>query len=391
MIGTVVRISWLNLIRDRVALALTFVLPLIFFSVFAHVFSGLDGGAMQKVNLAFIVEEPSMVTTRLQAFFGDSNDIRLVPVSETSSISQPELIREMVRTGKADVALAIPSHFPARLMARSGDAPEVTLYTSPSHPMGASLVEGLLQSGVLSMAMEVLAPLAGYTNKTPDGKGLINIQVDQGYAGQGKKASVAFFAAGIGVMFLLFSVSGRSAILIEERESGVLTRLLSSQLTLRQLLLGRWLFLAMLGFVQVSIMFIWASVVFGLDLWTLRHLIGFACMTATSAAAAAGLGVLLAVSCRTRAQLNGVATVLILVMSAVGGSMFPRFLMPEGMQRFGRITFNAWALDGYQKVFWYEATPDKLIPELAVLGLACLVFLLLAVHVAKRALMRKPA
>ena len=42
-------------------------------------------------------------------------------------------------------------------------------------------------------------------------------------------------------------------------------------------------------------------------------------------------------------------------MSALGGSMFPRFLMSETMQQFGLVTFNAWALDGYLKVFWRNA------------------------------------
>ena len=36
---------------------------------------------------------------------------------------------------------------------------------------------------------------------------------------------------GIGVMFLMFAVSGRSAILIEERENGVLSRMLASHCT----------------------------------------------------------------------------------------------------------------------------------------------------------------
>ena len=42
-------------------------------------------------------------------------------------------------------------------------------------------------------------------------------------------------------------------------------------------------------------------------------------------------------------------------MSALGGSMFPRFLMSETMQKVGLLTFNAWALDGYLKVFWRKA------------------------------------
>ena len=58
---------------------------------------------------------------------------------------------------------------------------------------------------------------------------------------------------------------------------------------------------------------------------------------------------------QSRAQLSGFSTILILTMSALGGSMFPRFLMSETMQRVGLVTFNAWALDGYLKVFWRDA------------------------------------
>jgi hypothetical protein len=43
------------------------------------------------------------------------------------------------------------------------------------------------------------------------------------------------------------------------------------------------------------------------------------------------------------------------MMSALGGSMFPRFQMTDAMQRLGLLTFNAWALDGYVKVFWRNA------------------------------------
>jgi hypothetical protein len=37
---TLLRIGWMNLKRDRVAQALTFLLPILFFSIFASVFGG---------------------------------------------------------------------------------------------------------------------------------------------------------------------------------------------------------------------------------------------------------------------------------------------------------------------------------------------------------------
>ena len=55
--------------------------------------------------------------------------------------------------------------------------------------------------------------------------------------------------------------------------------------------------------------------------------------------------------------------------------MFPRFLMSETMQRVGLVTFNAWALDGYLKVFWRNAPVAQLWPQVAVLSGLAIVFL----------------
>jgi linearmycin/streptolysin S transport system permease protein len=66
---------------------------------------------------------------------------------------------------------------------------------------------------------------------------------------------------------------------------------------------------------------------------------------------------------------------VILTMSALGGSMFPRFLMSETMQRVGLVTFNAWALDGYLKIFWRQAALIDLWPQLLVLTALTAVFL----------------
>ena len=95
-------------------------------------------------------------------------------------------------------------------------------------------------------------------------------------------------------------------------------------------------------------------------------------------------GLVLATIARTRAQLSGISTIVILTMSALGGSMFPRFLMSETMQTFGLLTFNAWALDGYLKVFWREAALVDLWPQVLVLTVLAGAFLLAARLFARR-------
>lgn len=58
---------------------------------------------------------------------------------------------------------------------------------------------------------------------------------------------------------------------------------------------------------------------------------------------------------------------IILSMSAMGGSMIPRFVMSDRMKELGRWTFNAWALGWLQKVFWFQSPIESLRPEVTVL------------------------
>jgi ABC-2 type transport system permease protein len=184
------------------------------------------------------------------------------------------------------------------------------------------------------------------------------------------------YASGIAVMFLLFSATTASGSLLEERENSTLDRLLCSRLTMDQLLLGKWAYLTIIGAIQMSLMFIWGALVFRIDLF--NHLEGFAAMTLVTAGAAASFALMLAAICQSRMQLGWVSTIVILSMSALGGSMVPRYLMSENIQRVGLLTFNAWALEGYNKVFWRELPLNELSMELAVLTTCGFVFILAA-------------
>jgi ABC-2 type transport system permease protein len=132
----------------------------------------------------------------------------------------------------------------------------------------------------------------------------------------------------------------------------------------------------------VTVMFAWAQLAFGVDL--LGHLSGFAVMTAVTAAAASSFALALATACRSRTQLNAVAVILILSMSALGGSMVPRYVMSETMREVGRLTFNAWALDGYTKVLWRDLPVGALWPEVTVLLAVALALLAVARRLARR-------
>jgi len=74
----------------------------------------------------------------------------------------------------------------------------------------------------------------------------------------------------------------------------------------------------------------------------------------------------------------------LLIMSALGGSMYPRFLMPEKMQKVGLLTLNAWAIDGFQKIFWRDEPVRAVLPQVAVLMGVGVLFFLVARKMAER-------
>jgi ABC-2 type transport system permease protein len=232
-------------------------------------------------------------------------------------------------------------------------------------------------------ALRERAPSGGAVAAEPqDGAGLVEVR-RRDVLGQTKgNPMVAFYAAGIGVMFLLFSAAGAGGALIEEAESGTLDRILSTRVTMGKLLAGKLVYLAGIAAAQLTVMFLWGSIAFGLVMR--GHWIGFVIMTVSTALAASAFGLLLAAVSRSRMQLVALSNVGILVMSALGGSMFPRFLMPEFLQKVGLVTLNAWAIDGFQKVFWREEPVLRLWPQVLVLCGCAAVFFALARRVARR-------
>jgi ABC-2 type transport system permease protein len=98
---------------------------------------------------------------------------------------------------------------------------------------------------------------------------------------------VSFYAAAIGVMFLLFTSSGAAAALLDEAESGTLDRVLSSRITMTTLLAGKLTFNMLLAFAQLVLMFLWAWAVFKVDFFS--HIPGFVVMGLCTAFAVSGL------------------------------------------------------------------------------------------------------
>jgi len=421
--GTLLRIGWINLRRDRVAQALTFILPIVFFSIFATVFGGQGDVSTARIRIAVVDEDRTEVSARLIQGLRNEKGLRAqmtTDASGTGATLDRAGAERLVRAGDVPVAVVIPQGLGEAFSKNgfAGGGPSIQLLSDVSDRIAPQVVLGLLQKVAMTAAPDLvmqggLRQFEQYAGAmTPQQKAAVDAWLPrlktQGQSGNSAAGAapgggmpvsvevvdvmrtdnrrgslVSFYAAGIGVMFLLFSsVGGAGGALLDEAEAGTLERLLSTNLGMTGVLIGKWIFLALVGFAQLTVMFLWGRIVFGLPLFS--HVPGFAVMTIATASAAAALGLVLATLARSRAQLSGFSTILILTMSALGGSMFPRFLMSEGMQKLGLLTFNAWALDGYLKVFWRQAAVWELWPQVLVLAGLTAAFLATARILARR-------
>ena len=403
MIWTVIQTSWRRLRNNRSELFLTFIVPMVFFSIFALIFGSRDASSSTpKIKVAISNEWPSELSNRTVALLQEQRSLR---ISEGASKSKGQTIdsisvsrlsaEDLVRRGMVSAAVVFTKPNPNTPI--DGSA-EVEILTDSFDQVASQVLTAVVQRAVMTANAEINNAKSTSNLSTPTTSTGANGVSRAGYSTVvsqpmnipqpptiatvdiigGKKANpvIAMYAAGIAVMFLLFSATTASGSLLEERENSTLDRLLCSRLNMDQLLLGKWTYLTIIGSLQMTLMFLWGAIVFGIDLQ--HHVEGFIAMTIVTAGAASSFALMLAALCKSRMQLGWVSTIVILTMSALGGSMVPRYLMSESIQTAGLWTFNAWALDGYNKIFWRELPLKDIGLELTVLASSGFVFIVAA-------------
>ena len=156
--------------------------------------------------------------------------------------------------------------------------------------------------------------------------------------------------AGTAMFMLLFSVAGIGESLLEEKQEGMLKKLLCSPIPPNYILYGKMVFANIISIAQLIIMFVYAWLVFGLDI--IHHLPSLVLMIFAAAHACSSFGIFLASFAKSRQQVQTLSTIVILIMSAIGGSMIPIFIMPEIMQKISVVSVNYWGVQGFYDIFW---------------------------------------
>ena len=363
---------------------------------------------MPRVNVIAVDEDGSPVARRLLAALAAEPSLRLhtAPGSREEPPAAPfdrVSAEAAVRAGKVPIALIVPEGFGAQRPDFVGAGQETTpllLLADSANPIAPQVVKGMVQkvsftvlgdlylgAGVEALDLwgvdftpaqrERLAELTEYlatreeggnATKGSSGPGggemLIPVTIRDLTGEEKERPLVTFYASGLGVMVLLFSAAGAGGALIEERESGTLDRLLSTRLTMRQLLTGKLLFLFSMGFVQISLMFLWGQLVYGVDSSaTCPASCSWRAAPRSSprpSASSSPPSVAPASSSwrsRTRDPLD----------LGARRQHVPALPHARGLQKASLLAFNSWALEGFLDVFWRGQPLTAALPEAAVL------------------------
>lgn len=411
-IFTLVKKDFTRFRADKPAVILTFVVPIILIIIFGNIFGG--GENRGKINLVLVNHSDSPVAKKIEAKLDSSDTISpLKFYYDDKSKSQvhfnEETAKNVVEEGKVRAALIIPENF----INDSTGTLNLRFYYDPSNQIEISLIQGSVQSLIMTEIPDIFPYLlrkktAGelgeenargfenglksvvgeYFNIDPDSvnlfsndeasiasssedttgnifDGMINFESVQLVGKSISNPGVTRIVGGWAIMFLLFSLTGTATSLFEEKADGTLKRILCMPVKRSQILWSKYIYSMLLGIVQLSVMFLFAWAAFDVDIFS--NFLNLIIVIICSAAAAVSFGMIITSFAKSINQANGISTLLILVISALGGSWFPVSLLPDWMQILAKGTLTYWSVEAFMQVLWRGADFTAIAPHILVL------------------------
>lgn len=423
---TLLEKDFAHLRRNRGALLLSFVVPVIIIYVVGLVFGlGRSDSGPTGIPIAVVNESDSPAAQKLVDALQAEKSFHVLtkfvnPDKTTRPLTEADL-RPMIRDRQFSYALVIPPD----VLSDSRLGLHLKILSDPRNEIESQIVNGLLQKTIFSSVPQLLGQslqararkflgnartedfnraIAGTVARTfggdPDkiqanmqngnfgfdqlgqqpattgstadaGAGadvfsrIVEIDREQIVGKDVKSPAATRLVGGYAVMFLLFALSSTAVACFEEMNAGVFQRLLSAPVSRSQWLWSRFLYGVLFGLVQLVALFYAGHLLYGVDVF--GHMGNLVLVAASVAAACTAFGMVLAAITRSAAAASSLATMLVITMSACGGAWFPVSFMPEFMQHVARFTLVYWAIEAFNAVLWAGNSVVELLPILGIL------------------------
>jgi ABC-2 type transport system permease protein len=177
-------------------------------------------------------------------------------------------------------------------------------------------------------------------------------------------------------MILQFAIAGLTScaqVIVSERKNRCMQRLLTTATSRVQILLGHYLAMFALVFVQFVILIVFGQIFLKLDY--LSQPLAVLLISFTASLCIAALGLLIGALAKGEEQVIMFGLICMFVLSAIGGAWMPLEFTGEAFQAIGRLTPIAWGMDGFKNVLIRGlGVGAALLPAAALAGYAVLFF-----------------
>lgn len=404
--------------RDRAALILILLAPFLLTLGMGFVtgrFSGDNSSSVLNIPIVIVnLDNDSLGNTLVDIFNSDE----LADLVEPTSSGDPEAARLLVDEDEVAAAIIIPAGFTQSVIHQNeNSAPneevKIEFYSNPSRPTSAGIIKGIVDGfvarldemqlgGITSVSQLIISGRISPqdANRVGEEMGARLRQNDEGAddataitlntsttAGEDVEFDVlSFFAPGMALMFLMYTVSYGGRSILAEKSQGTLPRLLVSPTNTMQVLGGKVFGIYLTGAAQMLIL-IGASALLLQLKW--GNPLGVVLLVLAAVFGATGWGMLITALARTPAQVGSVGSAVMLIFAMLGGSFIQLDNMPAIVQTIGKITPNAWAMDGFTTLALGGTLTTLSTPILALLTMGILLFLISAVLFGKKNLAQK--
>ena len=300
-----------QLSRDRVTFGMIVGVPLMQIILFGYAIN------YDVRNLATVVQDDAN-SSMSREFIAQLKATQVVHVRYTTHSSDE--LAQLMREGRASMAVVIPKDFERRLQADT--RPVVQILVDGSQPQLAVVAGGIAAVPILTRHGE--GPYSGGKRMTPR-----RIEIRTLYNPE-KRTAVQIVPALIGVILTMTMVLFTSGAIVRERERGNLELLIATPLSSLELMVGKLLPYVFIGLIQTSIILIVGAWLFSVPV--VGRLIDLYAAALVFIAATLGLGLFVSTLAQTQFQAFQLAFLTLLPSILLSGFMFPFEGMPEAAQ-----------------------------------------------------------
>ncbi|MDT8718908.1 ABC transporter permease [Clostridium sp. 19966] len=371
-------------LKDKRTILLLVIMPLTLIFVLGMALSSMfnkDSAGIKAFDVALVDEDGGSYAKQFKDFL-NSNDIK--KIINLKNISYDTALGK-VKKGEIPVLIKIPKGYSEGL--NTGKKENLEIYKDPGDDLDGKIVESLVASytkAASSITSGVKAAYPVFKTQGMDSSMLIptllksldsaDSNFKESSVSSDSLSAMQYYSAAMLVMYILFVAMMGTSSIIEEREQKTLLRLMGSTAKRSTIITGKILGLFMIGVFEVLVIILFTKFVFNVN-WG-NSIIAIALISAAMLIASCGIAMTIATLFKTNRAVEAFSSPFVMIISFIGGSMFPIYTMPDTMQKISKIAPNNWALRGYIDVMQGGTAASSMnsVLVLTAIGIVLLAF-----------------